>query len=808
MPEPQIEPEPILQRTVDYTGRPIGPLRLARAMFVNVIGGCCILIALAVLWPTASPTIIFLEENLGATKTQNSLNLALVLTAAVAGLPGAWLFSRFQRRKPLWLPLTAISRAFMFGAVAVALLSERAEYRGPLIAAFIFCLVVVNGGTMFTSPGWWSWMGDLIPESILGTFFGRRYRWILLAQSLAAMTAGVLLDLADNSRYMFAAIFLVAAVAAVVDPLLFCMVPEPQRARPKTAGFGVVAREYIEVVRDKAFLPLLVAAGAYSFFFNLPLLLLMLFVRGKDVDGIRIGGQASMTVLSLLTVLFAVGTALAANQWGRLADRIGHRIVWILGSLGYLTNATFFFINEYNYAWLAILNQTIFGILFAGQPVAVQNLALSMAPVRKREYYISVFQTVVAVAAAGGALLGGWLADRYPVFRSITLPSGQPACYIHLVLCIAFVGMLASMLVMIRVPDPKGSEVWPWFGRFLSGDLLRVAWNISVLGTTASTLRQVRALRWISQRDGNVMLPEITRALGDPDGDVRREALFALGRLGTPEALDLLRWYLYEPDAAIRAQSVEAISLTRVPDLASLLKLRLHDPDSRVRRAAADALGACGDRSAAEELRAILGVETDGQVLVSAAMALSRLRTLEAVREMIDLALKSDNMTVRSQMVVALADLLSGTGDFQRLWRRDRHWRGSGFARLANKLRKQARVLGKWSGPSRIRSRADRKRLMATVDAAIEVFLEKVQAEDWGEAMETLGIISFQFLVLRYRYHGDEEHALEFLSAVSPDRAQRYWLIDYLEQARSANQAPEAPWDGLTLLGLHVLVHG
>jgi len=802
-----VEPEPTSQRAVDYTGRTIGPLRLARAMFVNIIGGCCILVALAILWPTAAPTVVFLQEGLGATKTQNSLNLALVSAAAIAGLPGAWLFSRVQRRKSLWLPLTALSRAFMFVAVGVALLSGRTEYHGLLIATFIFCLVVVNAGTTFTSPGWWAWMGDLIPKSLLGTFFGQRYRWILLAQSLAAVTAGWLLDLTDNSSLMCAGVFLIAAVAAVVDPLLFGMVPEPVRPKPEPAGFGIVGREYVAVIRDRAFLPLLIAAGAYSFFFNLPLVLLMLFVRGETIEGVRIGGNASMTVLSLLTVLFAVGTALAASQWGRLADRIGHRIVWILGSLGYLTHATFFFMNEHNYAWLAILNQAMFGILFAGQPVAVQNLALSMAPVQKREFYISVFQTVVAVLAGAGALLGGWLADLYPVLP-FKLPSGQPACYIHLALTIAFAGMLVSMLVMIRVPDPKGASIWPWFGRLLSGDLLRMAWNISVLGTTASTPRQVRALRRISQRDGNVMLPEITRALGDHNSQVRREALFSLGRLGTSEALDLLRWYLYEPDAAIRAQSVEAIGQTRVPDLAGLLKLRLRDPDSRVRRAAADALGACGDRDAAKALRALLATETDTDVLVSVGMALSRLRTLEAVREMVDLALRSDNMTVRSQMIVALADLLGGTSDFQKLWRQDRHWRGRGFARLAGKLRRQAQVLSRWSGPSQPRSRVDRKRLVATVEATIEVFLEQVQAEDWGGAMETLQIVAFQFLVLRYRYHGDQEHALEFLSAVAPERAQRYWLIDHLQSARADETSPEAPWDGLALLGLHVLVNG
>ncbi len=777
-------------------------------MFVNVVGGCCILVALAVLWPTASPTAVFLQEGLGATKTQNALNLALVSAASIAGLAGAWLFSRTQRRKALWLPLTAVSRAFMLGAVAVALLSDQPQNRGLLIAAFIFCLVVVNGGTMFTSPGWWSWMGDLIPETILGRFFGQRYRWILLAQSLSAVAAGWLLDLAGNSRYMFAGVFLVAAVAAVVDPLLFVLVPEPVRPKPKAAPFGTVLREYAGVIRDRAFLPLLIASGTYAFFFNLPLLLIVLFLRGEEVDGRWIGGRAPMWVLSLVTVIFAVGTALAANQWGRLADRIGHRVVWILGSLGYLTHTTFFFINDQNYTWVALANQIVFGILFAGQPVAVQNLALSMAPVAKREFYISVFQAVVAVSAGAGALFGGWLADRYTVFPALILPSGQPACYIHLALTIAFLGMLASLPVMIRVPDAKGSSFLPWFGRLLSGDLLRVALNISVLGTTSSGSRRVRALRRISQRDGNVMLPEIMGALGDPDGAVRREALFSLGRLGTPEALDLLRWYLYEPDAVLRAQSVEAMGHTHAPDLPSLLKTRLRDPDSRVRRAAAEALARCGDRKAGEELRLLLTMETESEVLVSAAKALSRLKRFEAVEEMVNLALGSNNMTVRSQMVVALADLLGGTSDFQKSWRQDRYWRGSGFARLAGRLRKQARVLAKWAGPSRLRTRTDRRRLTRTVDSTIELFLERVQSEEWSNALETLWELAIQFLALRYRYHGDEEHALEFLSAVAPEQAQRYWLIEYLGHACREGKAAEAPWEGLTLLGIHVLVHG
>jgi HEAT repeat protein len=799
------------QRPVDYSGRPIGPLRLARAMRLNIAGGICILMALAVLWPTAPITIVFLREHLGADNTLIGLNLTLVILATTASLPGAWLFSGIQRRRDVWVLLTALARMCMFGPAFVVLLADHTEWHGVLVWVFILSLLLVNAGGVFTSPGWWSWMGDLIPESLLGAFFGRRYCWILLAQSLAVIVAGLALDWFSGTvsdRTLFFVVFAVAATLAVADPLLFRAVPEPVRPKPPVRTLGMIAREYLEPIRDRAFRPLLIAGGLYGFFFNMPTVFLVLFLRGEQIGPTWIGGQASLWLLSLVTVTFAVATALTANLWGRLADRIGHRTVWILASLGFFTHAVFLFVNRDNFAWLALLNAAVFGAFFSGQPVASQNLALSMAPAQRREFYISIYLAVTAVMSALGPLLGGWLADRYHVFETITLPSGQPACYIHLVLAITLVGMVLTLPLMVRVPDPKGTAVALWAGRLLSGDLLRVAWNISVLGSASGSQPRLRALRRISHRDGNVMLPEIRTALDDSDVALRREALLALGRLGTPEAMDLLRWHLYEPDGATRAQSVEAIGGTRVADRSTLLRRALRDEDSRVRRAAVEAIGRSGDQAAAEHLRHLLTDEHDGEVLASAAMVLSRLREFGAVREMLDLALHSANSTVRAQMLVALADLLGETGDFQNLWRQDRTWRGSGFAKLTTPLRRQARALVRMGTAAGPRSRAERRQEIALLDGQVEEFLEHVQAENWVASLTMLRRLALQLTVLRYRYQGKEEDILEFVSAVAPDHAQRCWLVVYLQQASADASTPEAPWDGLTLLAAYVLVSG
>ncbi|HOW73155.1 MAG TPA: MFS transporter [Phycisphaerae bacterium] len=804
-------PEPLPQRPTDYAGRPIGPLRLARAMTINILGGTSIMMSIAVLWPTAGITAVFMAEQLGASKTLIGMNLTLVSLATAASLPGAAVFCRLQRRRATWIIITALARSCMFGSAAVALLAGYREWHTTLIWVFMVGLLLVQGGSVFTSPGYWSWMADLIPDAIRGTFFGRRYRWMLLGQSVVTIAAGALVDRTSGEaavRHMYFAVFMVMAALAVLDPLLFCAVPEPVRPPPERRTLRKLADEYLAPLRDKPFRNVLIAQGMYLFFYNVPIVFLPLFLRGEEVDGVWLGGHAALWLVSAVWVVYAVGTALAASQWGRLADKIGHRTVWLLSSLGLLTHVTYFFINEENYAWIALVNAAAYGVLFGGQTVAVQNLALSMAPSRQHEFYMGMFQAVTAVASAFGPLLAGWLADICRVVPWFKLPSGQPVCYMHVLLVIAFAGVFLTIPLMARIPDPMGTAVRPWLGRLISGDLWRITWNISVLGSASSVSRAVRALRRISPRDGNMMLPEIVGALDDPDLAIRREALLALGRLGTPEALDMLRWYLHEPDASVRAQSIEAISQAEIEDRTVLLKRALHDPDGRVRRAAVEALGRSEDTAAAGELRSLLAGEHDAEVLAAAAAALSNLKELGAVHEMIELALHSGNTTVRSQMLVALADLLGGSGDFQRLWRQDRHWRGSGFAKLARKIRRQARLFVRVTLASGPISRADRRRLLLQTDAEVERLLEYAEAEDWQEVLRSLQRLAFQFLRLRYRYHGDEGHAIEFLTAVAPTHAERYWLIGYLSDAYVKGTAPEAPWDGLALLATYVFVYG
>ncbi len=795
-----------IQHPVDTEGQPIGPLRLRRGMATNVIGGALICMTMAVMSPSAMIGTVFMREQLQASRAQVGLNVALWTAAIVVALPGAYLFNRLRARRPTWVAFMVAGRAFLFVVAVAALASVRTEVRGLLVMVVIAANVACVSLTSFTSSAWWSWMADLIPESVRGRFFGRRHQINLMSTAVASVAASLVLERVDaSSHVLYFIIFLVGATLSVIDPILFWWVPEPARPPRPQRTFRQTLATYFRPLRDRNFAALAWTQGINTFLVSMPLPFIVLYQRGERINGQYIGCGISLQFLAAMSVLGLVTTALVTTQWGRLADRIGHRTVYLLGRLWILTTVPYFFMGPDNYVWLLPLQLLIQSLVSAGVFVAMQNLMIGIAPQAEREYYVSIFWAVIAATGAVGPWLGGMLADALPVV-AVTLPHGQPACYLHVMLTISFVGTLLSVPLMLKIPDVRAEPILPWFARMLSGGLFRTAWNIGAIAGAASPSRRMRALRSVRHNDGNVVLNDVAEALEDFSPRVRREALLALGRLGTPEAIELLIWYLHEPDRQTRKTSAEALGTAGSADGTLSLVAALNDDEGEVRRAAADALGHIADRRAADTLLSALNNEEDGEVLIGVASALSRLREFRAVHQMLAMALENRNRMVRSQIVVAMGDLMGPPGRFYRLWRAQQRLPGSASAKLARRLRRQVHA------SRRLRRRplpSDRWReLKDAIGRALDRFVEASQSEAYADALSALGDVSFRFLELRYDYRGDEEHALEFITAVDPVLGQRYWLVDYLEKTARADRAPEAAWDGLHLLAAWAVLHG
>jgi len=769
-------------------------------MVLNMISGSLICAALAVMSPNSMVATVFMREQLGASRALVGLNLALWMAGVVLCLPGAWLFNRLRARRPTWVLLMVAGRFFLFVVAFAALLSDHSDWRYELvfvvIAANVACVIL----TSLTSPGWWAWMADLIPEAVRGHFFGRRYQMLLLATAAASVSASLLLERGPADRsLLFFVIFVIAATLSVVDPVLFWWVPEPARAPRLHTTFRETIALYARPMKDRAFAWLTWTTAFQTLLASMPLPFYVLYQRGETVHGEYVGCGISMQFLAFMQVLNLVTTALVAAQWGHLADRIGHRTVFILGNLSIFTTVPYFFMGPENYVWLLPLHLVISSVTSAGAPVAQQNLMMGIAPQAEREYYVSTFWAVVCGAGAIGPWIGGLLADAVPV-TAIPLPHGQPASYLHLLLVIAYVGTLLNVFLMRRIPDVRAQALLPWFARLISGGLFRTAWNIGAIGGAVSPYRRVRALRGIRPSDGNVVLSEVSDALEDPDPSVRREALHALGRIGTPEAIELLMWYLHEPDRPTRMAAAEALGMTHSSDGTIPLIAALHDDDVNVRRSAADALANIADARTADTLLDLLETEQDAEVLVSVATALSRLREVRALRPMLRMALENSSRIARAHITVALGNLLGPPGQFYRLWRQERRLPGSASVELARRIRRRLRALRRRQTSSNPAAWASARALVVQACEDLDRFVECIQAARYDEAISALRRVSLGLIELRYDYRGDPDRALHFLAQRDPLEAERHGVVEYLSRIHHAGRSPEAHWDGLALL--------
>jgi hypothetical protein len=117
----------------------------------------------------------------------------------------------------------------------------------------------------------------------------------------------------------------------------------------------------------------------------------------------------------------------------------------------------------------------------------------------------------------------------------------------------------------------------------------------------------------------------LIEALGHPDEDIRRSAVWAVYDLKYPQALEPLIGLLKDESDSIR--QVTCFALRNLGDARAVQPLIdvLSDSDEYVRKAAVEALGDIGDPRAIEPLKALLTTEQDQDVIESIESALRRL---------------------------------------------------------------------------------------------------------------------------------------------------------------------------------------
>ncbi|MGO8670387.1 MAG: HEAT repeat domain-containing protein [Capsulimonadaceae bacterium] len=142
--------------------------------------------------------------------------------------------------------------------------------------------------------------------------------------------------------------------------------------------------------------------------------------------------------------------------------------------------------------------------------------------------------------------------------------------------------------------------------------------------TQLTTLLRTRArAHWMKSAPTVSDIPDLIRALKDPDPRIRIDAAGALGRIGPPAAPAVSALGDAIKGVDVGVTDFAAGALVRIGTAAlPTLETALHDPDARVRRCAANALGQMGP-PAAPAATALAAALTDARPVVRGAAAFS-----------------------------------------------------------------------------------------------------------------------------------------------------------------------------------------
>lgn len=410
---------------------------------------------------------------LGCNNFQIGILAALPFLAQPIQILAIPLVERFRRRKIITLAFWIPSQLLWLPIALIPLFLNV-----PSSSAIALLLVILGIRGVFasvTACSWNSWLRDLVPQQVLGSFFARRQ----MRANLAAMTFGLVASFfvtyweshasagSEALGYTFPLLF-GAVFLGLASPLFMSMIPEPLMQlspRPQPSFFSTISIPFRDgnYRRLLSFLLLWGLALNMSIPFFAVYMLLRLGLPLSAVIGFSILSQAS-------NILFL-------RFWGPLADKFGFKAIlsvsvslYLLVVLGW----TFTTMPERYFLTIPLLVvlHILAGIAAAGVTLGTGTIGLKLAPKGRATAYLAAAGLATSLGAGLGPLLGGYLADFFSVrqlslifawvspISSIQLPAFSLSGFDFL-FCITFIlGLFTlSALVTLREEGEVRREV-------------------------------------------------------------------------------------------------------------------------------------------------------------------------------------------------------------------------------------------------------------------------------------------------------------------------------------------------------------
>jgi MFS family permease len=283
--------------------------------------------------------------------------------------------------------------------------------KGDLPVLFLLALMLVyHGANGAVVPAWNSLIGDLVPTSIRGRYFGHRNRLTGMSTFISLALAGGLLHLFDRAGVAevgFLAAFCVAFLARLNSVRWLSKYEDPGFAISPDQVFTF--REFLRRSPRSNFAKFVFFVGAVNFgvAFSGPYFALYML---REL-------HFSYVEFTLVTASAAIIQFLTFRYWGGLSDRFGNKKILNVCGWGVAAVPVLWLVSPH-FLYLLVI-QAYAGLVWSGFSLASANFIFDAVTPPKRARCVAYQGLVNGFFVLTGSLAGGYAAGHLP--RSFSL---------------------------------------------------------------------------------------------------------------------------------------------------------------------------------------------------------------------------------------------------------------------------------------------------------------------------------------------------------------------------------------------------
>ena len=346
---------------------------------------------------------------LGASNVVIGLLAAIGPLSQLLQLPSIFMVEKMRNRRLITVVAATLSRiCWLVIALAPFVFGVKTG-----IAVLLLLLTAVSAFAAIGGCSWNSWMRDLIPKTILGSFFSKRMRIGTIVGVVLSILAAAYLDawkkyMPDHELAGYSILFVIGFIAGMIGVYYLAKTPEPMmpQVEERLRIFSLLSLPF----KDENFRKLIAFMCSWNFAVNLAGPFFMVYMLKRL--------EMQLSIIIALSILSQVMNFLFLNVWGRYSDRFSNKsVLSICGPLFMLSILawTFTTMPEKYFLTMPLLIgiHIVMGIAGAGVSLSSGNIALKLAPKGQATAFLATNTISNSIVAGIAPILGGKFADFF-----------------------------------------------------------------------------------------------------------------------------------------------------------------------------------------------------------------------------------------------------------------------------------------------------------------------------------------------------------------------------------------------------------